>query len=538
MKRMAESDLLCYFCNDGSSDEPNEIVICDVCNRGYHQRCHKPKIPASILAPSASWSCRFCEFALGSGGFAAGKVLAGSSKRKPSKTCFPYDPSLLKWDDNHLKNKQNLYCYCGGPGEFDKKMLQCQACEQWFHEGCIDCLETPLLYGDHYYQFGCGVCNKGKEQIKRIIMKWSDVVALALHNLKLQQGKRFFNLTTDIVRFVRENSQMFKLSTDIDKFAPKDLAKTIDSVLNNNVTRFVSGKEAKHTVGYWGLRPSCGPVVFAPPNTVLGRTSSVSNLSITPTKSEPLAGACRKTAAVVPLKAPTQKRLPPPKLKSKSIQKASLKVAQIAKKAEKLIKTAQVSKKVPTKLVKAKAPKEKTKCSKPPPTPAIKQKAKPAAKPAPIRQPKPRFIQKKNKNKKPIDDEINDLTLDMLIPVPPNFHGENNPFFDLDDSTNTKKESPFQPEKEKSLIHIKTEVEDGFAVKPDPISPFRLTIQRITGSKMAPRRLEAEIKKDFNIVPAHTPVWQAVTKYNVLARRVDHDGKVEYCLEWEHPTNN
>ena len=32
-----EHEVMCSLCTVGSSDPPNEIVLCDCCNTGYHQ---------------------------------------------------------------------------------------------------------------------------------------------------------------------------------------------------------------------------------------------------------------------------------------------------------------------------------------------------------------------------------------------------------------------------------------------------------------------------------------------------------------------
>ena len=39
-----EDDLKCHLCRRGTQAERNRIVICDDCERGFHQKCHLPRI--------------------------------------------------------------------------------------------------------------------------------------------------------------------------------------------------------------------------------------------------------------------------------------------------------------------------------------------------------------------------------------------------------------------------------------------------------------------------------------------------------------
>ena len=45
--------------------------------------------------------------------------------------------SRLVWDDLHLENQQQRYCYCGQNGKWFMQMLQCKKCLQWFHQGTV-----------------------------------------------------------------------------------------------------------------------------------------------------------------------------------------------------------------------------------------------------------------------------------------------------------------------------------------------------------------------------------------------------------------
>lgn len=40
-------DLLCVVCKKSAPKNKHEIIVCDKCGRGYHQRCHQSEIPIS-----------------------------------------------------------------------------------------------------------------------------------------------------------------------------------------------------------------------------------------------------------------------------------------------------------------------------------------------------------------------------------------------------------------------------------------------------------------------------------------------------------
>lgn len=524
------------ICNDGTSDEPNEIVICDVCNQGYHQKCHKPRVANSILEPNVPWSCRLCVFALGTkeGGTEKVKSKAGE-KVMQMKACLSYDIGQLQWDDLHQTNRQNTYCYCGGSGEFYSKMLQCQKCSQWFHEACLQCLETPLLYGDHYYNFCCAVCNKGKEFVRRIIMKWGDCVSLVLHNLTLQHGKRFFDLKTEIVPFAKNNCHMIKLSEDLNNLSKEELFDKITSILTNNPTKFKSGKEVKQRVNTWAIRPMSGPFIFAPPNAITATMSSPESLS-----PPPALGACRKGAAIVPL-SKERTVLETPKTKSKTFKVRSLQEMKLMGRSNSL--TSLVSS--GTSSISS-SNKSSTTCS--------KVQASSGCKKEPV---EPKVVVVVKKKRKPVfmrkrtsamSHDAAFHSLAAVIPFPANFEGKNNPFCDVDEDTcetKSKKRHCLPP------LELGSHVQEEFIVKSNADSPSKLTIQRVSLSPSYSKEdqarsqlLNSSSKKcnskddyeDYDKSDQGFVAAENANDYKVLARRVARDGKVEYLLEWDNAT--
>lgn len=59
--------------------------------------------------------------------------------------------------------------------------------------------------------FVCSLCNYGKEFVRRLEMKWVDIVHLALYNLTIFNAKKYYDLDTVIIPYVNNNWHTFQL---------------------------------------------------------------------------------------------------------------------------------------------------------------------------------------------------------------------------------------------------------------------------------------------------------------------------------------
>ncbi|BES94008.1 Hypothetical proteinD [Nesidiocoris tenuis] len=271
------SGVECSSCKECTFESSNDILVCDRCSKGFHQQCHSPPVSIEDLKIIAKWECSKC--------LSVSRKSSASPQPAPpevrqivippdvatefQRKKFQYEINDLHWDMQHRVNTENKYCYCGGSGKWFLQMLQCSRCRQWFHARCIESLRMPLLFGDRFFVFICSICNSGKEFLRRLEVKWLDLVHLAIFNLTLTKAAKYQDVDEDIVIFLNDHWDNLQLPPKLRDTHLSDRRDHVLSMLNANRNRFRYLREMKKRTTMWGLKHRVTPptpVFSLPPN--------------------------------------------------------------------------------------------------------------------------------------------------------------------------------------------------------------------------------------------------------------------------------
>lgn len=321
---------MCVVCKRSAPLRLKEIAQCTKCGRGYHASCHVPVIGANVMKDEKAfkWLCRRCyeydttKFAQKTREILVTPKTRGSDKNIdltgigiPDETLetlrsykLPYDLESLSWDPSHRYNIEQRYCYCGLSGDWTRCMLQCGRCKQWFHGQCIICLRRPLFAGDQFYVFVCALCHRKDRQytekdnrcisvkpgggaqvapkfidesgeeiefIRRLEMKWVDLIHLMLFNLTTYNSKKYFDLDGVLIPYIRDNWHGLQLPLKIANCTTSERRSITLAVLTTNRNRFKLkiNSTAQHNSNIWGLRvrlPPPASVFTLPPKLRIG----------------------------------------------------------------------------------------------------------------------------------------------------------------------------------------------------------------------------------------------------------------------------
>lgn len=138
-------------------------------------------------------------------------------------------------------------------------MLQCQRCQQWFHQECIRNPKIPqLLWGDRFWNFVCTLCTGTTQEIvEKLPMGWVNALHLILFNLIVTNRKEYHDLEKAIIPLFKKKLKLLQMSSNsvsnsvsVLKSSRIDQPNFLESLLKANKSKFKCGSKRSK---FWTL---------------------------------------------------------------------------------------------------------------------------------------------------------------------------------------------------------------------------------------------------------------------------------------------
>ncbi|KAH9137605.1 hypothetical protein LEN26_005667 [Aphanomyces euteiches] len=147
---------ICEFCGRCTPEDESHLLVCDVCERGYHTFCLKPKLRE---VPSSGFVCGSC-------------VQCESCALPQESTSWSPSASLCivcsGEDTIKKRTKRSTDCcpVCSRKWMASEPLIQCDGCELWVHPKCDSITKETLelLADDPTSEYFCPDCRKKQRQ--------------------------------------------------------------------------------------------------------------------------------------------------------------------------------------------------------------------------------------------------------------------------------------------------------------------------------------------------------------------------------------
>ncbi|RHY27065.1 hypothetical protein DYB32_007073 [Aphanomyces invadans] len=162
---------ICEFCGRCNQEDEAKLLVCDVCERGFHTFCLKPRLREVPSGGFVCGSCVQCETCS-----VTQEITAWSPNPSSCLTCLG-----IKVDELSKKKpaKRSTDCcpVCTKKWIEKEPLIQCDGCELWVHPVCDSITDESLevLVEDPTSEYYCPVCRQKQRQHLNVYKKAWDL---------------------------------------------------------------------------------------------------------------------------------------------------------------------------------------------------------------------------------------------------------------------------------------------------------------------------------------------------------------------------